>query len=134
MEEFAFAELFLQLPAGWPYKDTASRDAMWPVLWLQQCARRPHEWGTWLGAMVGLLANEEPPQPLHPGLPFTTWLFLNEHRFTRDDGCEVNVYRMSPLYTEERQLEIDEGAWELCRALDKLGTSLVIDPHRPPVV
>src|SRR6185369_17322023 len=50
-EDFQFAELVLCRPDTWPLsqKDFNDENNYWPVRWLKQLARFPHEYDTWLG-------------------------------------------------------------------------------------
>jgi len=135
-QDFRFAELFIQLPANWPVdksklKETPS--ATWPYRWLWKIAAYPHANKTWLGGPATIIANDDPPQPLAVGLKFTSILALAEKEFTRTNGDNVRLYRMLPLYTEERELEIREGIRALMNALDDNSIPFVVDLKRKNV-
>ncbi|MEX1224037.1 MAG: suppressor of fused domain protein [Pirellulales bacterium] len=134
-QEFRFAELFIELPADWPLDENSLSDPRfgWPIHWLRSTAKYPVQHDTWLGGPLTIIANEEPPQPLAPGLEFTSLLLLAEKRFTTSDGRDIRIYRMTPLYTEERELEISQGAAALMNAFDKKGIAFKFDPKRPNV-
>ncbi len=134
-QEFRFAELFIELPPKWPLDDKSLADPRfgWPVHWLRSIAKYPLQHGTWLGGPFTIIANEEPPQPLAPGLEFTSLLLLAEKRFTASDGRDIRIYRMTPLYTEERELEKSQGAGALMNAFDKNGVAFKFDPKRANV-
>jgi hypothetical protein len=76
------------------------------------------------------VANDDPPKPLAPNLPFTCLLFLAEQSFVARDGRKIRLYGMMPLYTEERNLEIRKGIDALLTAFEKQGIALVVDPKR----
>jgi hypothetical protein len=129
-EEFRYAELFIQLPANWKHTAFHKPAYAWPVAWLRSMAQFPYRVGSWLGAAGTVMANEEPPEPLGPKVPFTCVLLFPETRFTSRDGRTIQLYRMTPLYTEERDLEAKQGTAALMRAFDKHGIGFVVDLKR----
>jgi hypothetical protein len=129
-KDFQYAELFVQLPANWPYKQLNDPQHTWPMRWLRSTAQYPFHEGTWLGGRYAIVANDDPPKPLAPQLPFTCFLFLAEQSLVARDGRKIQLYRMMPLYTEERNLEIRKGIDALLTALEKQGIALVADPKR----
>jgi hypothetical protein len=50
-----------------------------------------------------------------------------------DDGKKIWLYRMTPLYTEERQLEIDHGIPALLNAFDAHDIPMIVDMNRKNV-
>jgi hypothetical protein len=96
-------------------------------------AQYPQQHDTWLGGPVTLVANEEPPQPLAPNTKFTTLLLLADQSLVTDDGKKIWLYRMTPLYTEERQLEIDHGIPALLNAFDAHNIPMIVDMNRKNV-
>jgi Suppressor of fused protein (SUFU)/Ankyrin repeats (3 copies) len=129
-EDFQFAELFVQLPADWPYTRIEDAGHGWPIHWLRSTAKYPHQHDTWLGGPVTIMSNDDPPQPLAPNTKFTSLLFLAEKSFVSREGRTIRFYRMVPLYTSERDLEIREGADALMRALDDHNVGMVVDLKR----
>lgn len=134
MGDYAYAELFIQLPADWEYTNFNDKSRSWPVRWLRKMAQYPHVNKTWLGAPITIVANEDPPQPLAPGLAFTCLLLVAEASFQRSDGKQVRLYRMLPIHSDERMLEIHQGAAALMDAFDRCKVSFVVDINRPSVV
>lgn len=134
-EEYQFAELFIELPADWPLTDKALADPNfgWPIQWLRQVAGYPHANETWLGGPVTIIANGEPPERLTPKCPFTSLLIIVGHSFTTDDGRTIQLYRLLPLYTEERALEMSQGVGELMRRFDTHNISTTVDLQRTNV-
>ena len=135
-EDFRFAELFIQLPADWPVERSRLKEtpsATWPFKWLWKIAAYPHAHKTWLGGAATIIANDAPPQPLAKGLTFTSILALAEKEFTRTNGDHVRLYRILPLYSEERELELRKGIGALMNALDDNRVPFVVDLKRKNV-
>jgi hypothetical protein len=151
-EQLQYAELAINLPADWPLPgqnkprslfgwlkksnssdEAAIRRALWPILWLRAIARYPHEHRTWLGGAALIFANGEPPQPLAPGVPFTSLLMLNAGDIACAGGQTIQIYQLVPLYTEERDLEITQGIPVLLQAMDRHSISWVVDLSRSNV-
>lgn len=129
---YRFAELFIQLPADWPLTEKKQGDSRygWPLTWLRSTAKYPHQNKTWLGGPVTIIANGDPPEPLAPNVDFTCILLLAERHFVSADGGTIQLYRLSPLYTEERNLELSEGIPALMRAFDRHDVPFVVDLKR----
>ena len=108
--EYQYAELFIQLPLDWPVNEAWMNRPQnrWMLDWLFRIARWPHENNTWLGP-AAVFANDEPPQPLAPGMPFTCLLVTpTDDDFSRwkvSDDKLVRYYWVNPIYTEERDFE-----------------------------
>ena len=132
-QEYAYAELYIQLPPDWKYREYDSPIWGWPQHWLRIMAQYPQQHDTWLGGPVALVANEDPPRPLAPGTKFTTLMLLADQSLSTDDGKKIWLYRMTPLYTEERQLEIDDGIPALLNAFDANDTPMIVDMNRKNV-
>ncbi len=134
-DRFRYAELFIQLPADWPLAKESLGDKKhgWPIHWLRTTAKYPHQNDTWLGGAVTILANDDPPKPIAPKTKFTSMLLLAERSFVSRDGRTIQLYRMTPLYTEERDLEIRKGIGALMQAFDKKNIPFVVDMNRPNV-
>lgn len=129
---FAFAELFIELPGDWKY-DSPEAQWQWPVEWLRRIAQYPHDNNTSLGGPVTIIANDDPPQPLGPNTDFTSLLLMAQKSFCRTDGETVELYRVTPIYTDERELELREGAPALIQAFDRHDVPFVVDLGRPSV-
>jgi hypothetical protein len=133
LSAFALAELFIQLPADWKY-DSPEAQWHWPVEWLRRIAQYPHDNNTILGGPVTIIANDDPPKPLGPNTKFTSLLLVAEKSFDRKDRETVQLYRVLPIYTEERELELRDGAPALMRALDRNNVPFIVDLNRPSVI
>jgi ankyrin repeat protein len=132
LSEFALAELFIQLPGDWKYESSEAQ-WHWPVEWLRRIAQYPLDNNTSLGGPITIIANDEPPKPLGPNTNFTSWLMIAEKSFERIDGETVQLYRVVPIYTDERELELREGAPALMRAFDRNDVPFIVDLNRPSV-
>ncbi|MDR2111101.1 MAG: suppressor of fused domain protein, partial [Spirochaetaceae bacterium] len=118
------AELLVCLPPDWNFTDVNDEKWYWPLRWLKILARLPGEEDTWLG-WGHTVPNGG---PFAENTRFTTIMLLNpggfdERAFTcpMPDGSFVNFYQMIPLYEEEVQLKIKEGAESLLALLDDEG-------------
>ena len=129
---FAYAEVFIELPGDWKY-DSPEAQWHWPVEWLRRIAQYPHDNNTTLGGPFTIIANDDPPKPLAPNTQFTCLLILAEKSFQRKDRETVQLYRVVPLYTDERDLELREGAPALMRAFDRSDVPFVVDVGRRSV-
>jgi hypothetical protein len=132
LSEFAFAELFIQLPGDW-LLTSGDPKWSWPTEWLRKVAQYPHANNVGLGGPVTIIANGEPPEPLAPNTDFTSLLLVAEKSFKRRDGNLVQLYRVAPIYSDERDLEIREGAPALMRAFDRQSVPFIVDLQRPSV-
>jgi hypothetical protein len=132
-ESYQFAELFIQLPKDWKYTDLNDPYWNWPITWLRKIARHPHENRTWLGGEMTIIADQDPPQPFAKGIPFTSMLLMAEFSTMTSKGEHLRFYRLVPLFTEERDLEIRQGLAPLMNAFDRESTPFIVDVHRKNV-
>lgn len=134
-EEFQYAELALRLRDDWPLEKMLEQEEyFWPVRWLRQVAFYPHLNETWLGGPYTIISNDEPPQPLGPGTELSCLLLLASFhpygRWERPDGQTVVIYDVLPIYTEERDLELNEGLPALLSRLEEYAVSPAMHPRR----
>jgi hypothetical protein len=134
MDDYARAELYVQLPPDWKYRQPHDKYWGWPQYWLRSMAQYAHQKSCWLGAPATLVANGDPPKPIAPITPFTTLLMVPDASCEASNGDTIKLHRLLPLYTNERQLEIDEGLHVLMRALDANNVPAVVDMDRKSVV
>jgi hypothetical protein len=140
-EDCRFAELMTRLPPDWPLTQEAFQDERnyWPLRWLKQLARLPHEYQTWL-SYGHSIPNGDPPAPLAPGLPFVgvvlspPWIggdgFQTLHLA---DGTPVRFWSLVPLHPSEIDFKLRHGTGELFQRLAAVGASDLVDLDRPPV-
>src|SRR5690349_1134473 len=72
-----YAELSILLPPTWQVDEASFKDERWywPIRWLKQLARLPHEYATWLGA-CHTIPNGDPPRPFVDGTKLAGMLLL----------------------------------------------------------
>ncbi len=132
-DRWALAELYIQLPGDWRLDQLHDPRWKWPVEWLVKIANYPYENGTWLGGGFTIIDNGDPPLPLGPNTGFSCWMLYAAHAFERSDGRTVPIYRVTPIYREERDLERQEGFPALMRAFDRNSVPFIVDPNRSNV-
>jgi hypothetical protein len=132
-EAYRYAELLIHLPAKWPLTKKLLSDPKynWPIRWLQETARYPHDNETWLGGPFTIIAKD-PPVKI-PGTNFSAMMLAAKGEMHAADGRLIQLYTLFPLYAEERDLELNKGLPALMRALDKFNITDVVDPKRPNV-
>jgi hypothetical protein len=138
-EQFRRAELMLRTPADWPTPDLLIKDAKraWLILWMRKIATYIAGSGEWLGGPLTTFAEDDPPQPLAPGVEFTSWLlvaFPTKDTVVRcKDGATIQFYQLFPLYSEEYRYARKRGADRLMGLLvdRKIEMHVVLD--RPNV-
>lgn len=132
------AELMLTLPGDWPRGGSAfgRPDALWPVVLLTELARLPHQCGTWLWA-GHTVANEDPPEPYAPGLPFCACLLLEAdeapeafRELSVRRGKTIRFLSVVPLMAEELAFARLAGPMALNDKLKAAGVGARIDPGR----
>ena len=134
--KFRYAELFIQLPADWPLDldSLADPDRGWPIRWLRFIGTYPHQSGEWLGGPIAIVANGELPKPFAPKTPFTSMLLVAERSLVSREGLTIQLYRLTPIFTEERDLEKREGMEALFKAFTKRNVPMVVDVNRTSAV
>jgi hypothetical protein len=138
IEDHQFAELSICLPPEWPLEDNDLKNEKnyWPVRWLKQLARFPHEYSTWLG-WGHTIPNGDPAQPFSKETKLNTMLLLPsilfEPRFheLQLENKTIRFYTLYPLYSEEVQLKMDKGVEALFEGFEKHRISDVLELNRP---
>jgi hypothetical protein len=136
-EGFRHAELFMVLPPQWNVGNSAEDD-YWPIRWLKQVGRLPHEYETWIGD-GHTIPNGDPPEPIantkFVGVMATAQYPLpDEFRtLTAQDGATIHFYQLLPLFAEEMDLKLDKGSDELMDRFGKQNIDFVFDAQRPNV-
>jgi hypothetical protein len=139
-EDYQFAELTLALPSDWPLGNAALKnpETAWPLEWLMKIAQYPKQNDTWLGGKSVIFASGENLKPLGPGTKMTCWLILDAatdwSSIPRPGGGRIVVYTMLPIYTAERDFELEHGIVPLLRRFQECDVPFVLDPKRPCVV
>lgn len=140
-EEFAFAELYILLPADWPLdqEDFEEEANYWPIRWLKILARFPHQYETWLGPLH-TMPNGDPPEPFAEntklcGIVLTPTDIFGDaaSAMHRSDGNTVNFYCVLPIYKEEMDFKLNVGAEALLEKMAAAGIETVVDVGRKNV-
>lgn len=141
MEDRTRVELVIALPKEWPLtlESFANENHYWPVRWLKQIGRLPHQQNTWLG-WGHTIPNGAPAKPiantkftgvmLTPAYALPTEFF----RLKTKSGDQIRFYALIPLYQEEMDFKLDAGAEKLEDLLEKHDVDFVIDRHRRNVI
>lgn len=138
LSEFSYAELMVCLPPEWPLteEDFEDENNYWPVRWLKQLARFPHEYETWLfeGHTV---PNGDPPEPFADNTGFCGWLIFPP-LLAPDEFSELKVseektiyfFSIWPLYEGEMNLKLAKGTEKLLEKFAANQVCEVIDSDR----
>ena len=141
-EDARFAELVIALPATWPIsqEDFENPDHYWPMRWLKQLARLPHEYDTWL-SLGHTVPNGDPAEPLASNTRLSGVVLLPPMNlgegFTQlamPDGSSLNIYALIPLYDEEMDLKLRSGVEALFAGFDQHGVTELLNIDRPNTV
>jgi len=139
-EEFRFAELVLQLPPEWKLDEASLKDERWwwPLRWMKQLARLPHEYQTWLG-VHHTVPNGDPAQPFSAETRLCSWILypVRGHHAALvklSDGRAVQLLAMHALHLEEMSFKLNQGSNALLDLMDERGLSEVLDVSRKSLV
>lgn len=138
MQDCSFAELLIRLPADWPITKAAFQNEKhyWPIRWLKILARFPHEYDTWL--FEGhTIPNGDPPKAFADETKFSGWMLHSAalappefHVLKVSPEKSIHFFAIYPLYDEEMQLKLTEGADKLIAKFEKHRVTEVVDIHR----
>lgn len=134
--EFGLAELVVPLPKDWPLTPEALADPnhLWPIEWMFKIAHFDFTEESLFGWPYSILATDEPPQPLGLATQQTCWLAIiypdAPGLVELEDGRRIWFRTLTPLYTEERDLEREKGIDHLLNLFKEHGVGRKIDPHR----
>ncbi len=146
-EDYAYAELMISLPAGWnmnalgqqpPPKDLERW--YWPIRWLKQLARLPHDYNTWLGTLH-TIPNGDPPRPFSAETKLCGWVLLppfeaedEAQSVALSDGREVHFYWLHALHANEMDFKLQKGGEALLEALAKADVTEELDLARSSAI
>lgn len=128
-----FAELMLNLPAGWPLDDLEDEAAYWPIRWLRQLAHGAHDGGV----IVADGATVDAGAPLGPNTAMSCFLLFEARDVDRirvADGREVAFFHAMPVHAAEAAFAREEGAWALLERFQENKVDIALDPGRESVV
>lgn len=136
-EEFRRAELMIALPSDWPIQQAEFKDEnhYWPIRWLKMIGRLPHEYETWIG-WGHTIPNGDPAEPIADtefvGVMVSPpyWFDSEFFRLKTKSGEEICFYCLIPLYQEEMDLKLAEGAEALEERLNEAEVGFIVDKER----
>lgn len=140
MEDFERIELLVMLPASWRLDEDAFKDEAhyWPVRWLKMLGRLPHEYDTWLG-WRHTIPNGDPAEPIADtdfvGMMLSSPDGLPQAFSTlgAPSGDTIFFLALTPLYEEEMDLKLNEGAEALELRFGARRIGPVVDTDRANV-
>lgn len=138
-----YAELVLCLPPTWPVSEDAfkvnNEQHYWPIRWLKQLARLPHEYDTFF-CSGHTIPNGDPPEPFHDTTNMCCWLILSPVWFDEEfanlklpDGRSISFLSIIPIYEEEMQMKLNKGTDALADKLGSLPLTELMNPSRKNV-
>lgn len=127
------AEIFCILPADWKLENNMTKEEedkyYWVCSTIKGAARYPHICKTWLGSCHTLQFSEEI-KPFSPCTKLCAIMFMKLNHndfggkygdelggFYTKDNTRINLLCFFPIYEEEKNLKIENGAAELCDRL-----------------
>jgi hypothetical protein len=142
LDHHQYAELMVCLPPAWPISDAGFQDDnnYWPIRWLKMLARLPHEYNSWLGP-AHTIPNGDPPTPLSSQTKMSGIMLLPStiasadfKTLTMPSGTIVRFYSIIPLYQEEMNYKLNNGAEALLDKLNKEQVNEIIHLKRKNVM
>lgn len=138
VENCEYAELSICLPKEWELseEDFKEEKNYWPIRWLKNLARFPHEYNTWLG-YGHTIPNGDPAEAFAENTNLNTMLLLPTIMFGENfhslklEHKTIDFYSLIPLYTEEVNLKMKKGVEALFDGFDKFGVTDVLNVDRP---
>ncbi|MBM3461676.1 MAG: suppressor of fused domain protein [Armatimonadetes bacterium] len=138
-ETLIYAELVMCLPADWPLTGRCGArmtpgSATWPIQWLRDLARLPHQYDTFLD--IGhSIPNGEPAQPIghtdFTGVVLLPPISTPEPFWTLERGNRtIRFLGVWPLLPEEMKYKLDHGTDRLWARFVKHGVTDVLNLNR----
>ncbi len=131
-ENLERAELMIALPPDWKISDS-DECSYWPIRLLKSVARLPISADTWVG-WGHTVENQE---PYAENTSLCGVLLIDPevgraegNRLVLPDGEEVNFYQLIPLYREEMDYKLNNGASALLEIMENT-VSFVVEIDRP---
>ncbi len=126
-------ELCAFLPPDWRMSGDAEKSAgedaaerlYWPVRWLKNMARLPHEFETFLG-YGHTVPNGDPPEPFADNVEFCCMMVTMpyaapfEFAKTQVGDREVHFLAVVPLFKEEMTLKLRKGPEAIDKAIERI--------------
>lgn len=123
-----FGELYMQLPGKWKLHDKDSK-WKWPVQLMLDLASYPFSQGGFFDVPVTVISNGDPPERLHPSVPFEATALLADKDFTRSDGQTIHLFCVMPIYEAEAAMA-RQFIPDFLKGLDQAGVGRILNPKR----
>ena len=140
-EDKKYSELLICLPPDWKLSEKAFQKERWywPIRWLKQLSRLPHEYDTWLWEHH-TVPNGDPPEPFADNTDLCCAYLLRPALFDKEfrklrinKRKTVYFHALVPLYEEEMNYKLKIGSDELLDRLDAADVTELLDIERPNV-
>ncbi len=137
-DQYSRAELTIALPPDWPIRSKEERH-YWPIRILKSIAVLPHKYDSWVW-LDHTIPNDDPPKPYADDTGFCCGLLgvprLADHDFVHMTHGEHSVTFLGvyPLFEDETNFKLNEGANALTERLEAAGVTELLDPTRASVV
>jgi len=139
----AYAELIVCLPPDWPVpadKNAVSpwtdENAYFPIWWLKQLARLPHEYSTWLG-FGHTVPNGDPAKPFTPPTRLCGWVLLPPmtlpqtfRNVTLPGDRKLEIFGIVAVTADEMDRKLASGIDSLFDGFDSHGVSELLQIGR----
>lgn len=141
LNEHNRVELIIALPKEWPLTQESfkSENNYWPIRWLKQIGRLPHEYDTWIG-WGHTIPNGDPAEPI-ANTKFTGFMLTPAYSLPPDffqlktkNGNTIRFYALIPLFQEEMDFKLNNGADSLEEKFEKQNVDFIVNPNRSNVV
>ncbi len=141
MDDFSRVELMMALPPDWPLDENEMKkeENYWPIRWLKQIGRLPHDYNTWIG-YGHTIPNGDPAEKIENtnfvGFMLTPAYWLPPEFLQKEssNGDIISFFNLLPLYQDEMDFKLKKGAEELELRFEKRNLSMMVDVDRPSAV
>jgi predicted Zn finger-like uncharacterized protein len=138
-----YGELMIALPKDWSgMRPDGSFDQQmmqrdenwWPLRWLKQMARLPHEYNTFYSNGV-TVPNGEPAAPFVAGTDLCCWMVLKPllapkaKSLVISDNVRIDFFALIALTQAEMDLKLNKGPGELLKVLAEGEVCELLNPH-----
>ncbi len=140
IESSKFIETMILLPKEWnlEYGSFSEEKNYWPIRIMKEIMMLPHENETWFG--FGHTYGHEEDEEFAEGIGFNSIMLASSmelsDEFTHielDNGKVVDIYTLIPLYKEELEFKMKNGASALLEKFDKFGIEEIVKIGRKNV-
>lgn len=134
-----FVELVMLLPPDWKLDQESFKNEgwYWPIRLMKYLARLPHKHSTWLG-WGHTIPHGDPAEPYAPNTKLCGAIILPSITVPEDfctlrinDDKTIHFLAVVPLFLEEMELKLREGANALIDRLGDKDVTDVVDLSRP---